>query len=258
MGNSLGKKVLPWLSQEIFDEVGDFGQSGIDDLVRQIQGRPDFNFDINSDALYNQYRDKYIKQGQLAMMDTMGRAQAMTGGYANSFAQSAGQQAYGNELDELNDVALELYTQAYNRYKDEEKSLYDQYDLLANEREAAYEKYRASVELQPYSLSEDEEAPLKEEKPATLSADEYSRWKGMFDGVASDEKALNLVEEMIKAGVSEDIAFEMYKTWKDSKMTPDYIEGYEPADEATKTVEVPAFNTATYTFNPNTGKWEYR
>lgn len=130
--------------------MGNFGftrQGDLNDLQDKIKkhNSTEFSFDINDDALYQQYKDNYIKQGQLAKMDTMGTAQAKTGGYANSYAQSVGQQAFNAELDGLNDVALNLYTQAYNRYKDEEASLYNQYNLLANEREAAYQKYRDSV-----------------------------------------------------------------------------------------------------------------
>ena len=71
---------------------------------------------MNSDALYQQYRDLYTQQGQMAMMDTMGQAAAMTGGYGNSYAQTAGQQMYNQYLGKLNEVVPELYQQAYNRY----------------------------------------------------------------------------------------------------------------------------------------------
>jgi hypothetical protein len=35
--------------------------------MSQIQNRPAFSYDVNSDALYQQYKDQYIRQGKLAM-----------------------------------------------------------------------------------------------------------------------------------------------------------------------------------------------
>ena len=81
----------------------------LQDLYNQIVNRDKFSYDLNADALYQQYKDQYTTQGKLAMMDTMGQAQAMTGGYGNSYAQSVGQQAYQGYLQQLNDVIPELY-----------------------------------------------------------------------------------------------------------------------------------------------------
>ena len=66
----------------------------LDDIMNRIMNREQFNYDLNADALYQQYKDQYIHGGNLAMQDTMGQATAMTGGYGNSYAQSAGQQTY--------------------------------------------------------------------------------------------------------------------------------------------------------------------
>ena len=37
--------------------------------------------DLNGDALYNQYRDQFMRQGKLAAADTVGQVSALTGGY---------------------------------------------------------------------------------------------------------------------------------------------------------------------------------
>ena len=85
-------------------------------LIEGYKNRPNFEYDFNADALYQQYKDKYIKQGKMAMADTIGQASAMTGGYGNSYAQSVGNQAYQASLENLNDVIPELYQMAYDRY----------------------------------------------------------------------------------------------------------------------------------------------
>ena len=120
-------------------------QANMDSILSKIQNRPDFSYDVNADALYNQYKDQYIQQGRLAMMDTMGQAQAMSGGYGNSYAMSAGQQAYNAQLNNLNEIVPELYAQAYNRYRDETSDLYNQYGLMSSERDAEMSAYNTEI-----------------------------------------------------------------------------------------------------------------
>lgn len=116
-------------------------QTELDEIKRQIQANPEFTFDLEGDALYQQYKDQYMRQGELAMKDTIGQAAALTGGYANSWAQSAGQQAYYGQLDQLNDKAIDLYQIAYDKHQDERDELYRQYSMLAGEKDDAYDKW---------------------------------------------------------------------------------------------------------------------
>lgn len=99
------------------------------DYASKIENREQFSYDINADALYQQFKDNYIQQGQMARMDTMGQAAAMTGGYGNSYAQSAGQQAYNQQLNQLNNIVPELYGMAYSRYQQEGKDLQDAFNM---------------------------------------------------------------------------------------------------------------------------------
>ena len=120
---------------------GDFHygrQDALDDAINNILNREKFSYDINSDALYQQYKDKYIQQGKMAMQDTMGQAAAMTGGYGNSYAATAGNQAYQAYLNNLNDVVPELQQMAYDRYIQEGQDLYNQYGLLSDDRSTQY------------------------------------------------------------------------------------------------------------------------
>jgi peptidoglycan hydrolase-like protein with peptidoglycan-binding domain len=114
----------------------------IQNYLNQIQNREDFSYDVNSDAMYQQYRDLYTQQGQLAMMDTMGQAAAMTGGYGNSYAQTVGQQVYNQQLNQLNEIVPELYQQAYDRYNQEGQELYNQYSLAMDQENMAYGRYQ--------------------------------------------------------------------------------------------------------------------
>ena len=120
-------------------------QDKIDEYLGKIENRDPFSYDFNSDALYQQYKDSYIQQGQMAMMDTMGQAAAMTGGYGNSYAQTVGQQAYNQQLNQLNDVMPELYQMAYNRYADEGQRLTDMYNMYMGQESQDYNRYQTDL-----------------------------------------------------------------------------------------------------------------
>ena len=126
-----------------FDENGEvtkgvYDKTALDDIINKILNREEFSYDMNGDALYQQYKDKYIQQGKMAMQDTMGQAAAMTGGYGNSYAASVGNQAYQASLQNLNDIVPELYQLAYDKYNQEGQDLYNQYGILFDDMETQY------------------------------------------------------------------------------------------------------------------------
>ena len=120
--------------------------SKYDDLINSnlnsILNREKFSYDPNSDALYQQYKDNYTRNGQTAMKDTMGNAALLTGGYGNSYAVTAGQQAYNNYMQQLADKIPELEQRAYERYRDDTSDLYNQSDLLSTLEGRDYGRYR--------------------------------------------------------------------------------------------------------------------
>ena len=120
-------------------------QTQLNDTINKILNREKFSYDLNGDALYQQYKDQYTTQGKMASMDVMGQAQAMTGGYGNSYAQTAGQQAYQGYLQQLNERVPELYQLALNQYNAEGDALYDQASLMASMEEQDYGRHRDNV-----------------------------------------------------------------------------------------------------------------
>ena len=106
-------------AKDALDNYGDFVFSEnewLNSLKDSIENYGDFSYDVNSDALYQQYADQYMRQGKLAMQDAMGQAAALTGGYGNSYAATVGNQAYQSYLQQLNDKVPELYQLALDRY----------------------------------------------------------------------------------------------------------------------------------------------
>lgn len=114
------------------------GQDALDGYIADYEGRDPFSYDFNKDAMYHQYKDKYIKQGKMAMQDTMGQAAAMTGGYGSSYASTAGNQAYQASLENLNDIIPQLYQMAYDRYNQEGQDLLNKISLHQGERDFGY------------------------------------------------------------------------------------------------------------------------
>ena len=111
-------------------------------LYEQIANRPKFQYDVNADPLYQQYKDNYLQQGKLAMRDTMGRAAALTGGYGSSYGQAVGQQAYDASLKDLATVIPELYGLARDNYQDEGDDLLKLYGLVGDQRDTEYKRFR--------------------------------------------------------------------------------------------------------------------
>lgn len=122
-------------------------QGKIDGLLGQIQNRPNFSYDINADAMYQQVLQNYIQQGQQAMMDTMGQTTALTGGYANSYAQSAGQQAYQGYLKGAHSQMPQFFQMALDKYKMEGDQLMQQLGVVQDQEQKAYGRYMDAMNM---------------------------------------------------------------------------------------------------------------
>lgn len=119
----------------------------IDDLLGQIVNREDFSYDFNADPLYQQYKDQYTKQGKNAMKDTVAQVSNMTGGYGNSYATTAGSQAYQNYLEQLNNKIPELYQMAMNKYKMDTDTLMGKYNAVGSQEDREYGQWSTNYGL---------------------------------------------------------------------------------------------------------------
>ena len=134
--------------QDALGKVNSYGdyeygnKAWLDSVMNAIKNGEKFSYDLNGDALYQQYKDKYIQQGKMAMGDAMGQAAAMTGGYGNSYAQSVGQQAYQAQLQNLNDIVPELYQMALDKYNMDRQDLYNQYSMLTDDYDRGYAQHQ--------------------------------------------------------------------------------------------------------------------
>ena len=111
----------------------------------KFKNRGPFEYDMNNDALYQQYANQYKALGNQAMQDTMGQAAQLSGGYGNSYATSAGQQAYNSYLQQLNDIVPQLYGQAYDRYNQEGQDILNTYNLAQQMYGNDWDKYQSDL-----------------------------------------------------------------------------------------------------------------
>jgi hypothetical protein len=132
------------LQQQMASKPGDYSslwQDQINQQVNQILTRDPFSYDVYADPMYRQYADQYTRMGQLASMDAMGQAAALTGGYGSSYGQSVGNQAYFNYLNQLNEVVPELYSLARNNYDQEGQAMKDRLSMLTSFENQDYSRY---------------------------------------------------------------------------------------------------------------------
>ncbi len=149
--------------------------SQVEDLFNRIQNREDFSYDVNADPLYQQYKDKYVTQGKLAMRDTMGKAAGLTGGYGSTYSAQVGQQTYDSYLQNLSDAIPELYGMAYNKYQDEGNALQTQYGLAGQMRDTEYGQYRDALSDFNYN----------QQVARDLEAQEYNRQQQAYANIVA-------------------------------------------------------------------------
>lgn len=134
-----------YLSSLYGNKPAEWAGSSVDDTLKsiydQIMSRPDFTYDLNGDALWQQYKEQYTMAGNMAMQDTMGQAAGLTGGYGSSYSQAVGQQSYNSYLQELNNIIPDLQDNAYGLYEAEGNKLQDQYALTEDIRNDEYAMY---------------------------------------------------------------------------------------------------------------------
>ena len=117
----------------------------LDNILQQIQNPKEFKYSFDGDEMFKYYADLYSQNGRQASMDAMGQAAALTGGYGNSYAQQVGNQAYDEWMRNLYDRGMDLYDRAYQRYRDNLGDQKDAYNMLSQQDQIDYGRYRDTV-----------------------------------------------------------------------------------------------------------------
>ena len=102
----------------------------IKEMMDKIQNREDFQYDISTDTMFQNSLASAMVSGQSAMQDTIGQASALTGGYASTYATSAGNQAYNAYIQDAYNNLPEYYNMALEAYQMEGNEMYNQLAML--------------------------------------------------------------------------------------------------------------------------------
>lgn len=164
-------------------------QPNIDGLLDKLQNREAFRYNLSEDPLYRQLAAQYMANGKRAMQDTVGAVAGMTGGYGSSYASTAGNQAYQQHLNQLNDKAIDLYTMARNNYDADGDAMRSNLNAL----QTAESMDRSNYEND--------------------RADYYNRLAALRDGQATEYQ--RYTDQISLQDAEQQRAWEQYKYWND-------------------------------------------
>ena len=99
-------------------------------MMDKIMNRDPFEYDVDSDMLFQQYLASSMASGKTAMQDTMGQAAALTGGYGSTYATTAANQAYNQYIQDAYNNLPEYYQMAMEAYQMEGDEMYKQLGML--------------------------------------------------------------------------------------------------------------------------------
>lgn len=107
----------------------------------KILNRKDFSYNPEEDALYQQLRAQYNREGNRAMKNTLGEVSARTGGLASSYAGTAATQANQYYAQQLADRIPELQQLAYSMYMDDLNNDRADLSMLESASDRDYGRY---------------------------------------------------------------------------------------------------------------------
>lgn len=126
---------------ESWDQTENPWYQAAEEIAAQLRERPAFSYDPEQDPLYRSARDKALRQGRRAMEDTLGRVSGLTGGYASTYAQSQGLQAYDRQIEKLAVLLPDYYEKARAAYDGETKRLRDELGAVTGLYDLDYESW---------------------------------------------------------------------------------------------------------------------
>ncbi len=93
-------------------------ESKLDEMLDRVLSGEQFSYNPQNDPAYRAYEKQYTREGERAMKDTLATLAATAGGM-NSNAVSAAAQANNYYMKQLSDKIPELYSMAYDMYRNQ-------------------------------------------------------------------------------------------------------------------------------------------
>lgn len=118
--------------------------SRIDEMLDQILNRDKFSYNVETDPLFQTYKDIYTREGRRSMNDTLASAATFAGGM-NSNAITAANQANNYYAAQLGDKIPELHQLAYQMYLNDIDAQVRDLGLLQQMDATQYDRYRDTL-----------------------------------------------------------------------------------------------------------------
>ncbi len=161
----------------VWDPQGNHWYQTAAELMQSLQDRPAFSYDPGADPLYLQARDLGLRQGRRAMEDTLGQSAARTGGFASTYAQGQGQQAYDRQIEQLSKLLPDYYDRARAVYDSQGKQLQDLLGAVTGLYDKDYQAWLDKVDRD----RQDREDELDEQHWQQIFDRDNEQWLLDFD-----------------------------------------------------------------------------
>lgn len=138
----------------------------LNSVIDKLKQRDKFSYNPDEDPVYLAYREKYLTDGNRASKDAMANYSALTGGYANSSAVTAGALANQYYAQQLSNKIPELVQDAYQRYSDEYDADLELADRIISAYNTAYGNAAKANELSRDWYLDAEESNSKRDSEA--------------------------------------------------------------------------------------------
>lgn len=170
--------------------------SSINELVNKYDNNNTFNWNPEGSSEYQGYKEKYKREGQRQMEDTQGSFAANTGGYANSYAQAAGQRAYNAKMDELAEKIPALRQTALNNWSNQQEQTMNQISMMQGLDNTQYQRYRDNVSDR-YNFMNYYQNKYSTSKGLDMSAfsSELSRWQSQMSAASTNLSNIRTLAE---------------------------------------------------------------
>ncbi len=151
---------------DLAKEYEDAYMSDIWYKINELANRKEFSYDPETDPVYLAYKEKYLTEGDRATKNAIADYSALTGGYVNSAAATAGAQANQYYASLLANAVPELAQNAYERYSNENQTDLNVIKTMLDSYNTAYknasEANRETIKNAAYSAESNKERDKSE------------------------------------------------------------------------------------------------
>lgn len=155
-----------------------------------------FDYDAGSDSTYQSYSDKYKREGAKAQENAQGFYATNTGGYTNSYAQTAGLRTYGEYMDELAEKIPSLRSEKLQSWQQEQENTLNQISMLQGLDDTQYQRFRDNLQ-DNYDFMNYYENKYSTSKGIDMSEfqNELAKWQTRTNAAASELSSIRQLAE---------------------------------------------------------------